>query len=95
MADRQIELSLQDILTFPVTGFVWLLSEIRDMAERELVDDQTLAQHLMELQQAYESGEIDDAEYEAAWETYAARLDEAIARRQVPSDDGPGPGEEE
>ncbi len=81
MAERELNLSLQDILTFPVSGFVWLLSEIGAMAERELFDDETVARKLIELQQAYELGEMDEETYRTAWEAYTGRLEEAMARR--------------
>lgn len=92
MSERQLSLSPMDLVTFPVSSFLWLVSEIRDMAEREMFDPETISHQLLELQEAYELGEIDEAEYERTWTEYTEHLEAAIEwRRPQTPDDIEGP----
>lgn len=74
----EIEIGLGDLLLWPLTlpsnGFVFLLDQVRQAADREMNDPLVLQQRLVELQLLYESGEISQAEYEAGWADLSHRL---------------------
>jgi hypothetical protein len=58
---------LKHLLFWPVTGPTFLarfsLEKIEDVAREELTDDSAVKEALLELQMAYEMGEVDDAAY--------------------------------
>jgi hypothetical protein len=58
----------------PVRGTVWVAEQLRAEAERQLDDPDRLRRELENVQDAYELGEIDLAEYEEAEEQILARL---------------------
>jgi hypothetical protein len=72
---RRVELSLSQLLLLPVTGFVWLLSEIREAALAEGgASSADAVRRLVELEEARELGEVDEAEYGRRWQEEALRL---------------------
>ena len=94
MAERQLNLSLMDLATFPVSGFLWLLAEIRDLAEREVSDPETISRELLELEEAYEAGDVDETEYSRAWAEYTERLKSMAESSNLETSDA-GDGSEE
>jgi hypothetical protein len=50
-------------ITAPVSGFNFLLRQIRDMAERELYDPERIREEILLLQMKLEEGEITEEEY--------------------------------
>ena len=50
----------------PVRGTVWIAERIEEQAEREATDESTIRAALIELDEARESGEFDEAELDAA-----------------------------
>lgn len=75
MYSREVNMSFPELLSFPFTGVFWILSEIQEIVNRELYDEQTIIRKLLEVQQAYELGEVDEATYSAAWAEYRQRLE--------------------
>lgn len=75
---------LLDILLMPIVlparGFIFLLEQIRDAADRELFDPENLERKLMEVRMLYELGEIGEEEYSEAERAISARLGQ-IRRR--------------
>jgi hypothetical protein len=80
----------------PVSGFRFLLEQIRDMVERELYSEDAIRQELLLLQLRLEEGEIGEDEYAQQEGEIITRLREARAQRQTLSDQlGSGdPGDE-
>lgn len=69
-------------VALPARGFVVMLQEIKEMAERELYDEQTLRQKLMDLALLYEMGEVEESAYREAWEDITGRLREIEESRE-------------
>lgn len=84
---REARLTLLDLVAFPVAvpvkGFLFVLNEIRKMADRELYDEGLLQRKLIEVQVLYEIGELDDL-------SYRARRDELLGRLQAVREEGMG-----
>ena len=56
---------IDDILLAPIKGIVWIAEKVRDMALEELEDTpEKLQRELLDLQMAFESEQITEAEYE-------------------------------
>lgn len=91
MSRRQVQVSLSDLLLFPVTvpmkGFLFVLDQLQEMVDTELFDEQRLYRNLMELEMSFELGDISEADYQAQHSRLLARLQELKARR---SPDGAG-----
>jgi len=85
----EMQVSPLDLLLLPVAlpvgGFLFVLEQIRDAADRELFDPDVLRRRLLELQMLYELQEVPEEEYRERWEELRERL-EALA-------DGDGPGD--
>ena len=58
----------------PVRGTVWLADRIAEQAENELYDESAIRSGLLELEQARESGELDEDEIDAAEDALLERL---------------------
>lgn len=75
---RESSTTLLDLVLFPVVmpvkGFLFLLNEIRKMADREVNDEGLLQRKLIEAQVLYEIGELDDLTYRIQWENLSSRL---------------------
>ena len=55
---------LDDILLAPVTFPVWISRKVGEAAHKEMTDDTTIRQELLQLQMRFELGEMDEEEYE-------------------------------
>lgn len=81
---RETKLSLLDLIAFPIAvpikGFLFLLNEIRKMADRELNDEEFLQRKLIEVQVLYEIGDLDDLTYRTRWDEISGRL--AMVRKE-------------
>lgn len=75
-----------DLLTFPVLGplrgVVWLAETIQDVAETEWYDTDRIRAQLIELELAYDLGEIDAEEYLTQEDALLQRLSEAQERQE-------------
>ena len=58
----------------PVRGTVWIAEKLEEQAQAELNDDSALRAQLVELEELRASGEIDEAELEAAEDELVQRL---------------------
>lgn len=67
MDETEFNLSLLDLVLFPVTlpvkGFVLVLQQLKEMADRELYDERALRQKMLELDLAHELGYVDEPDY--------------------------------
>jgi hypothetical protein len=61
-------------VTLPFTGFRFILNQIAEMAERELLDEGRIRENLLLLQVQLEEGEITEDEYLAREGDVMARL---------------------
>ncbi len=50
-------------LTFPISGFKFILNQLVEMAERELLDEDRIREDLLILQIRLDEGEITEDEY--------------------------------
>jgi hypothetical protein len=58
----------------PVRGTVWLAERIQEQAENELYDESAIRAGLLELEEAREAGELDEAEIDDAENALLERL---------------------
>jgi hypothetical protein len=58
----------------PVRGTVWLAERIEEQAENELYDETAIRAALLELEEARESGELEEAEIDDAENALLERL---------------------
>jgi hypothetical protein len=65
----------------PVRGTVWLAERIQEQAEAELYDEDAIRTGLLELEQARESGEMDETEIAQAEDALIERLMDMRAGR--------------
>ena len=72
-------------VSLPLSGFRFILGQIEQLAERELLDVDRIREDLLLLQLRLEEGEIDEEEYVAREAEIMARLRAARARAQGPS----------
>ncbi|MGH2583782.1 MAG: gas vesicle protein GvpG [Dehalococcoidia bacterium] len=83
---------LLQLLTAPVSlpfaGFRFILSQIAEMAERELLDEESIRNDLLLLQLRLDEGEITDEEYLAQEAEIMARLRAAREYRERLARDG-------
>lgn len=73
---------LANLLLWPVRGLLAAAENLEQAAQQELNDPDTLRQQLLALQLAYEMGEIDEAEYQSAYQTLTERLQSLPMRSQ-------------
>ena len=70
--------------SLPAAGIKYVMRQVVDMAEQEMTDDTAVKEELMLLNQRYEDGEIDDAEFRRQEAPLLARYSEIRAyRKQV------------
>jgi|HubBroStandDraft_4_1064222.scaffolds.fasta_scaffold1902658_1 hypothetical protein len=69
-------------ISAPLAGLRFVLDQIRDMAERELYDEDLIREQLLLLQLRLEEGEIDEAGYQAQEDEVIGRLRAARAYRE-------------
>lgn len=72
---------LSKLLTFPVSGPLWVMEQLAAEAERVYYDEGAIRAQLSELEVAFEEGQISEAELEEAEDALLDRLREARARR--------------
>jgi len=74
-------MGLFKLLTFPVSvplsGGRWVLQTIMSEAERQHYDEAAIRQQMAELESAFQSGRVSDAEFEQREEALLERLLEA------------------
>lgn len=73
---------IDDLLLAPVNGFKFIMRQIQELADRELTDDTSIKEQLLELQMRLELGDISDEDYAAAEAELFARL-RVIKARQL------------
>ncbi len=66
---------LDDILLAPIKGLLWLGENINKAVEKELGDESTLKEKLMELQFKYELGDIEEDQFTQQEDFLLKRLD--------------------
>ena len=67
---------IDDILLAPIKGIVWIAEKVRDMALEELEDTpEKLQRELLDLQMAFETEEITEAEYQKKEKDILERLE--------------------
>jgi hypothetical protein len=68
MAETRLNLSLIDLLLFPVTipvkGFMLVVEQLHSTVYNELYDQRTLQRKLLEVELEYELGNLEFEEYE-------------------------------
>jgi predicted Zn-dependent peptidase len=70
-------LLVDDILLFPVTGFLWVLREIHQAVQQEAVSDvEAITAELADLYMMLETGKLTEAEFEAREQALLDRLDQ-------------------
>lgn len=73
---------LDDLLLAPISGFKFILSQIKKVADQQLNDETVIKEQLLELQLLLESEEISEDEYRERETELFARL-RAIKERQL------------
>jgi hypothetical protein len=75
-------LILDDLLMLPLKGGLALVKKIRDMAEDELYDPERIKNLLAELNEAYETGEIEKEEFQKLEAKLLKRLEIGTERKK-------------
>ena len=73
---------IDDLLMLPVSGFTFILSQIKNIADRELNDESVIKTQLLELQMRLELEEISEEDYKVQEAELFARL-RAIKQQQM------------
>lgn len=73
---------LDDLLMLPIKGGLALVEKIRDMAEDELYDPERIKNLLAELNEAYETGEIEKGEFQKLEAKLLKRLEIGTERKK-------------
>lgn len=68
-------LLIDDILLAPLKGAIWVGKKINEIIEKELSDEGSIKERLMELQLKFELDEINEEEYNKQEKELLARLD--------------------
>ena len=66
---------IDDILLAPIKGVVWLGEKIKEVADKELYNEEQIKGKLMELQLRFEMEEISGEEYNKQEKELLVRLD--------------------
>ncbi|MCK9426995.1 MAG: gas vesicle protein GvpG [Ignavibacteriaceae bacterium] len=67
---------IDDILLAPLKGVMWLAEQIKEVTDREFLDDEDkIKEKLMALQLKYELDEISEEEYDEEEKKLLMRLD--------------------
>jgi len=73
---------IDDLLTAPFRGLLWIFNEIRQAAQEEQAGEaDNIRQQLVELYMQLETGRITEAEFDAREQQLLDRLDRAQATR--------------
>lgn len=84
---------VDDILLSPIHGIMWVFREIYNAIEADKANESVaITTKLSELYMMLETGQLSEAEFDAAEKVLLDRLD---ALREEPGDDGGGDEEEE
>lgn len=83
-------LLIDDLLLLPVTGFKFVLNTLRQVAEEQYTDTAPIKQHLLELQEQLDSGEISESEYQAEEAEIFRQLREIERRKRELAGTEPG-----
>ncbi len=70
-------------VTAPIGGFRFIMEQLLDMAEREMMDEGHLREELLLLQLRLEEGEITEEEYQDKENDIIARMRTARAYREA------------
>jgi hypothetical protein len=73
---------IDDLLLMPVSGFKFILSQIQELADKELNDESVIKSQLLELQMRLELEEISEEDYAVQEADLFARL-RVIKQRQM------------
>jgi competence protein ComGF len=73
---------IDDLLMMPVSGFTFILSQIKNIADRELNDESVIKTQLLELQMRLELEEISEDDYKVQEAELFALL-RAIKQQQM------------
>lgn len=84
-------LLVDDLLALPFQGLLGIIQRIQEMADRELTDEGSLQEKLMELQLRYEMDEVTEEEYHRLAGELEARLN---AARGTEGEEGSTEGED-
>jgi hypothetical protein len=81
-------LLIDDILLFPIHGFFWILREIHNAVQQEVVNEaDAITMELSELYMMLETGKITEAEFDGREKELLDRLDEIRDRDTHIGDD--------
>jgi hypothetical protein len=69
-------------VTLPISGFRFILNQVAEMAERELLDEERIREDLLLLQVRLDDGEISEEQYLAEEAQIMARLRAAREYRE-------------
>lgn len=69
----------------PVEGVVWLARQLEEQAAQELYGPESIRRQLVELQDAFDSGQMDEGEFLDYEEVLLDRLDAAQERAETGS----------
>ena len=73
---------LLKLLTFPISGPLWVAGVVLEEAERRLYDEEAIRGEMAELARAFEAGEIDGDAFERQEEALLQRLMDARKYRR-------------
>ena len=67
-------MGLLKLLTFPLSGPLWVAKVVHDQAERQMYDVGEIHRQMAELERQHRAGEVDDGMYESQQEALFERL---------------------
>lgn len=73
---------LDDILLAPIKGIKWVGEKLREVADKELYDEDKIREELMTLQARLDMGEIREEEYAAREKDLLERINEIQRRKE-------------
>lgn len=73
---------LDDILLAPIKGVAWLAEKLKDLAEKELYDEDRIREELMTLQAKLDMEVITEEEYHSREKELLERINEIQKRKQ-------------
>ena len=71
----------------PVRGVVWVTEQVAEEVDRQLYDETNIRREMLELELAFDDGEIDEQERAAEEEALLERLAISQARSAAPLDE--------
>lgn len=72
---------LDDILLAPIKGVAWLAEKVRDVAEKELYDEDKIREELMTLQAKLDMEEITEEGYRSREKVLLERINKIQKRK--------------